>query len=154
MEEEIKWSLIGHFGEIEEMTDEMKEEVKKNNNKINAQIEKCKKDMQASREQSNANVHPELTKLKEEIEKLEVTQNKQQRRIERLENENWQKSTEIRKLKTKLDEVEQNGKANEVQIVGLPENNTSEDDIKAIVKLGKQKLGMDIKTSDVEHTYR
>ncbi len=152
MEEEVKWSLIAHFGEIEEMTEDMKEEMKKNNNKVSAQIEKCMKNIQTSREQPN--LQPELTKLKEEIEKHGVALKKQQRQIERLENENWLKTTEIRKLKTKLDEVEQSSKSNDVQIVGLPENNTSEDDIKALVKFGIQKLGMDIKTSDIEHTYR
>ncbi len=91
MEEEIKWSLIAHFGEIEEMTEEMKEEVKKNNNKISAQIEKCQKDIKTSREQSKSNVQPELNKLKDETEKFEVILKKQQRRIERLENENWKK---------------------------------------------------------------
>ncbi len=151
MEEEIKWSLIAHFGEIEEMTDDMKEEVKKNNNKISTQIEKFKRDIQSIRDQANSNVQPELTKLTDEIGKLEVTQKKQQRRIERLENENWQKSTEIRKLKAQLDGAEQDGKANDVQIVGLPENNTTEDDVMSIVKLGKQKFGMDIKANDVEH---
>ncbi len=155
MEEEIKWSLIAHFGEIEEMTEGMKEEVKRNNNKISAQIEKCQKDIKTSREaQSKSNVEPELIKLKDEIKKLEATLKKQERRMEKVEYENWLKTTEIRKLKAQLDDVEQNGNANDVQVVGLPENDTNEDDIKAIVKLGKQKFGVDIKTSDVEHTYR
>ncbi len=57
-------------------------------------------------------------------------------------------------MRAQLDDVEQHGKANDVQIAGLPENETNEDDIKAIVKLGKQKFGVDMETSDVEHTYR
>ncbi len=148
MEEEVKWSLIAHFGEIEELTDEMKEVVKKNNKEITSQLEKCTREIQSCK------VQPELTNLKEEIEKRQESHKKQQRRIERLEHENWQKSTEIRKLKAKLDDVEQHSNANDVQIVGLPENSTSEEDIEAIVTFGKQKLGVNMKASDIEHTYR
>ncbi len=152
MEEEVKWSLIAHFGEIEELTEEMKEDVHKKNAKITSQFETFKKEMQSSKEHSL--VQPEVKNLKVEIEKLQESQKNQQRRIERLELENCQKSTEIRKLKAKLDDVEQHGISNDVQIVGLSENSTSEDDVEALVQLGKQKCGMDLKASDIEHTYR
>ncbi len=74
--------------------------------------------------------------------------------IERLEYENRQKDKTIRELNTKYDELEQRRYDKDVQVVGLPESNSDEEDLKKILKLSKDKMGIKLKGADIEGYHR
>ncbi len=68
------------------------------------------------------------------------------------------KTKELRELRVKLDDVEQKFYEKDVQLVGvpeLPENECNEEEeIKAIVKLAKEKMSITIKESSIEKLHR
>ncbi len=74
---------------------------------------------------------------------------KQQRRIERLEHQNALMKGEIKKLCLKVDELEQEKYQTSVQIVGFPDVNEA-DDMKQVLKMTKDKLGIRIKANDIK----
>ncbi len=98
-------------------------------------------------------VKSENESLLKMLTNLKDDNREKQRRIERLEYENRQKDKTIRELNTKYDELEQRRYDKDVQVVGLPESNSDEDDLK-ILKLSKDKLGIKLKGADIEGYHR
>ncbi len=76
------------------------------------------------------------------------------RRIERLELENNQKECQIKTIKLQVDESQQQGYDHCLQLVGLPKSKDESDDTKQIIKLTKDKLGIKIKSTDLEEVKR
>ncbi len=74
---------------------------------------------------------------------------KQRRQIERLEHQNFEKQSLINKLKTKIDEIDQDKHALNMQVVGFAENSNEGDDIKKLTKVLKDKTGVKVKPTDV-----
>ncbi len=114
-------------------------------------------------EQNNASIDvtnqlDELKKTLEDIQQevgvLRSENMKQRRQIERLEHLNFEKQSSINKLKTKIDELDQDRHALSMQIVGLAENKDESDDIKQLTKVLKDKAGVKIKQSDVTEMKR
>ncbi len=99
--------------------------------------------------QANGKLTEELDQYKTEITKLREKDTKQVRRMERLEHEYASTKSELKKANLKLDEFEQQKYQNSVQIVGLLDNGV-EDDLKQLLKMTKDKLGIKIKPSDIE----
>ncbi len=156
MDEEMEYKLIVQFGEIEEMIDEVKAEVRKNYNTLNRQFEKLKNDVQSAKQQTpGGNVSTNLSPITKQIEDMESVNQKLKRRIEKVEFEIASKiSGDIKDLKSRTDSMEQQQYNNNIQMVGLPENENSEQDLKTIVKLAQEKLGMNLKKAEIKETYR
>ena len=91
-------------------------------------------------------IKSETASLMEKLNELSEVCKKKQRRIEKLEYENCQKNGEIKNLKLQLDRVQQERYDHNLQLVGLPEGKDKNDDIKQIVKLSKEKLGIKLKS--------
>ena len=92
--------------------------------------------------------------LYEEIETLKQENKKKQRRIEILEFQHSQQLSTITSLNLKMDEFEQQSYAPELQVVGLQEPDENNNDPKKFIKLCRDKLGVKLKTSDIEQTTR
>ncbi len=99
-------------------------------------------------------IKSETASLIEKLNELTDVCKKKQRRIEKLEYENCQKNGEIKNLKLQLDRVQQERYDHNLQLVGLPEGKDKNDDIKQIVKLSKEKLGIKLKSSDLKEVTR
>ncbi len=95
-----------------------------------------------------------LLKIQEDVDMLQTENARQHRLIERLEHKNYEKQSEINKLKNKLDEIDQEGHSLSMQIVGFAENKDEGDDIKQFTKLLKEKTGVKIKPTDVTEMKR
>ena len=98
--------------------------------------------------QENERLTGELVQFKTEIAKLTEKDSKQKRQVERLEHQYASIKSDLKKANLKLDQFEQENYRNSVQIVGLPDNN-DEDDLKQVLKMTKDKLGIKIKASDI-----
>ncbi len=96
----------------------------------------------------------EIKRLQDKVEQLETDLKKKSRRIERLEFENHQKECQIKTIKLQMDESEQHGYDHCLQLVGLPECKEDSDDTKQIIKMTKDKLGIKIKSNDLEEVKR
>ncbi len=96
----------------------------------------------------------ELAEVKKRLNEMEEDSAKKQRRIERLEYTINQKDVKINKLKTTIDDLEQKHYMREVQIVGIPESSSDEEDAKKVLNLAKSKMGQKLKKSDVEGIHR
>ncbi len=112
---------------------------------LTKQIKNLKEELSALKSASNTS---------NEIEYLKSENAKKQRRIERLEFENSKRQSEIRDLKIQLDEILQKDLDKFIQIVGLPETNDDNEDVKQLSKLSKDKLGVKIKSSDIVNMHR
>ncbi len=99
-------------------------------------------------------VKSENEELVKKITELQEDNREKQKRIERLEYENRQKVKVIEELNTKYDELEQSRYVKDVQLVGLPESNNEEEDLKKILKMSKDKLGIKLKGIDIEGFHR
>ena len=160
MEDEIQYRLLNQFGELEEMIDNVKEETEKSVNKVKSQIEKCNKDIQNQRGLTSneaSSLRQELQSAVKGLEKVTAESQKLKRRIEKVEFITSGKiKTEIKTLEAKFDEFEQQQYNQNVQIVGLQE--TDEPDIDSdrdrIVKIATETLGISLKKTDIEETYR
>ncbi len=86
----------------------------------------------------------------EEVDFLKSENIKKQKKIERLEYQNSRRQSEIQELKMKVDDLQQKELDHCIQIVGLPEATDEAEDVKKITKLVKDKLGVKIKSTDVE----
>ena len=109
--------------------------------KVNLKIDQLSEEIQSLKK--------EKVKLQEVIESME----KQHRKVERLQHESNLMRSEVRDIKTKSDMLEQEQYQNNLQIVGLPEAKDN-DDIKQLIKLSKDKLGVKIKASDIKEVIR
>ncbi len=99
-------------------------------------------------------IKSETASLIEKLNELSEVCKKKQRRIEKLEHENCQKNSEIKSLQLQLDRVQQERYDHYLQLVGLPEGKDKNDDVKQIVKLSKEKLGIKLKSSDLKEVTR
>ncbi len=86
--------------------------------------------------------------LNSEFTKLKELERRERLRLETTLHEKLQK---VQDLNTKMDSFEQNGYKSSIQMVGLTE---TEDDCKAILKLSKEKLGIKLKSADIEDVTR
>ncbi len=96
----------------------------------------------------------QIAEVKKKLNDVEEDNAKKQRRIERLEYTINQKEAKINKLNTTIDELEQKHYAKEMQIVGVPESESDEEDIKKVLNLAKAKMGQKLKKTDVEDIHR
>ncbi len=115
--------------------------------------EKCKK-LNEENEALKQWVKSETEGLLKILTNLKEDNREKQHRIEKLEYENRQKDKTIRELNTKCDELEQRRYDKDVQVVGLPESNNDEEDLKKILKLSKDKMGIKLKGADIEGYHR
>ncbi len=99
-------------------------------------------------------IKSETVSLVEKLNNLTEDCNKKQRRIERLEYEKCQNEGEIKTLKLQLDKIQQEKYDHSLQVVGLPESQNNSGDIKQIVRLSKEKLGIKLKANDLEEVTR
>ncbi len=103
--------------------------------------EKCRK-LNEENELLKQWVKSETDGMLKMLKDLKEDNREKQRRIERLEYENRQKDKTIGELNTKYDKLEQRQYDKDVQLVGLPESNNDEEDLKKILKLSKGKMGI------------
>ncbi len=121
--------------------------------KLSAEVCKSKIDEEISEQERNTQDQlKKLTKdvqnLRDGLETLQQKYAKQQRMVERLQYENTSLKAEVKKVCLKSDKLEQEKFKNSVQIVGLPDSE-SEDDMKQVLKITKEKLGVKIKANDI-----
>ena len=64
------------------------------------------------------------------------------------------KDEKINELLVKVDNLEQKEYDRDVQIVGLTETKSEKDDLKCMLKLAKEKMGIKLKTADVKSIHR
>ena len=64
------------------------------------------------------------------------------------------KDEKINELYMKCDQLEQHQYRRDVQVVGLAESSCEEEDLKKILKMSKDKLGLKLKASDLEEVHR
>ncbi len=88
------------------------------------------------------------------INDLKSDNAKKQRRIERVEFLLQKKNDKINDLIAKVDNMEQKEYVNDIQIVGLEESKSEKDDIKKLLKLSKDKLGVKLKSTDIKCVHR
>ena len=136
MEEEVEWRVSAQTEEMEETIEKLKEEV-------------------SALKEENKTTNKELSAIKEERDAFKLENRKMSRKVERCEYKLSNiKTKQLRELRVKLDDVEQKFYEKDVQIVGvpeLPENECNEEEeVKAIVKLAKEKMGITIKESGIE----
>ena len=115
--------------------------IKTSEAKTNSQIGQLKEEIQTLKK--------EKVKLQEVIEDM----TKQQRKLQRLQHESNLIRSEVKDIKTKSDMLEQEQYQNNLQIVGLPEVKDN-DEIKQLIKLSKEKLGVKIRSSDIKEVIR
>ncbi len=120
---------------------------------IKEEMSALEKKFTSQHEITNLEMKSEIKKLQQTIESLETDTIKMKRKIERLEFVNAQKDTKIKDLELQLDYLEQKEYDHSLQIVGVPEGKGHADDVKQIVKIGKE-LGMKIKSNDTAHITR
>ncbi len=98
-------------------------------------------------------LNQEVKNLKDSLDGLQQQNVKQQRRLEKLEYENHQLTNKLQKVHLKVDELEQNKYQNSIQIVGLPDHENN-DDMKEVIKITNENLGIQIKVTDIEQISR
>ncbi len=96
----------------------------------------------------------QVTELETKISKLEEQNLKKERLLKRMEFESQKDKKKIDDLTSTLDELQQDRLRTSVQIVGLPESSKQEEDVKKIVKVAHDKLGMKLKKHDLLEVYR
>ena len=100
------------------------------------------------------NVKRQVTELESKISELEEQTLKKDRLLKRMEFERQKDKKKIEDLTTTIDELQQVSLRTSVQIVGLPESNKEEEDVKKIVKLANDKLKIKLKKQDLSEVYR
>ncbi len=93
-------------------------------------------------------------KASKDIEAMRSENKKLRRAVERLQFQLHKKEVKINELEVKVDCLEQKDFINEVQMVGLAESASNEDDMKKVLKLAKDKMGIKLKKSDVKSVTR
>ncbi len=93
-------------------------------------------------------------KASEDVEELRSENKKLNRALERLQFQLHKKDAKINELMVKIDSIEQKEFCNDVQVVGVEESESTEDDTKKILKLAKEKMGIKLKKADIECTTR
>ncbi len=120
---------------------------------IMEEMKKATKQLEAELQEMLANVTNEhkkyMKEARETMEALQSENKKKQRRIEKMEFLIQKKDEKINELLIKVDSLEQKEYVRDVQIVGLPETKSEKDGLKSILKLSKEKLGIKLKTGDV-----
>ncbi len=117
---------------------------------IRAQAKQVMKETLAEEVQKAISViQLQLNQALDKIEDLKSESQKQKRRMERMEFELYKKDEKIDELLVKFDSLEQSQYQQSVQIVGFPEN---DNDIKAVVKLAKDKCSVKLKSTDIKCT--
>ncbi len=102
----------------------------------------------------NEKIEQVRRKASEDIEALKSENKKLTRVVERLQFQLHKKDVKINELVVKVDSIEQKEFNNDVQVVGVEESESEEDDTKKIVKLAKEKMGVKLKKSDIKGTTR
>ena len=145
----IKNQVKRHIPEyLRQQTLDLEKMVQKKWESIQLEIQKL------SIEKLKTDFRNELTEVTRRLDELDEDNRKKQRRIERLEYTINQKDAKINQLKTTIDDLEQKQYMNEVQIVGIPESSSDEEDMKRVLNLAKAKMGQKLKKCDVEHIHR
>ncbi len=71
-----------------------------------------------------------------------------------MEFEHGKDKSKIKDLMITVDELQQSQHRASVQIVGIPESESKEADLKKVIKLAKDKFGLKLKTDDLPEVYR
>ncbi len=102
-------------------------------------------------QKATSDIQLQLKQALDMIEDLKSENQKRKKQIERTEFMPHKKDEKIKELLVKIDKIEQGQNNSSIQIVGLPE---SEDDTKALIKLSKNKLGVNLKVTDIGQVTR
>ncbi len=102
----------------------------------------------------NEKIEKVQRKASEDIEAMRSENKKLSRAVERLQFQLHKKEVKINELEVKVDCLEQKDFINEVQMVGLAESASEEEDMKKVLKLAKDKMGVKLKKSDVKSVTR
>ncbi len=132
----IKQYLDEQQNEFTSQLEQFKSSVKR---EIEKSHELCLKNMEDIAQRRTKNLEGEIKELRE----------KEAREKVKLETELCKQQRFVDKLQVKIDSFEQRDYQSSVQVIGLPEN---ENDTKAFIKMTKDKLGVKLKSSDVECT--
>ena len=89
-----------------------------------------------------------------EIEDLRSKNKRLHRSIEKLQYELQKREDKISELVVTIDSIAQKEFINDVQVVGLTESPSPEEDMKKVVKMAKEKVGMKLKKTDVKSIHR
>ncbi len=93
-------------------------------------------------------------KAAEDVEELKSENKKLRRMVEKLQFQLHKKDAKINELVVKIDCIEQKDFINEVQMVGLDESTSEEGDMRKILKVAKEKMGVKLKKTDVKAVTR
>ncbi len=146
IEDECEYKVYIQSVEIEQTFEKFKEDLKSRAETIDFK--------KIAKEQCITTTKSELKSTTEEIEALKTVNARMKRKLERLEFALSCKDAKIEQLKTKMDEIEQNQYNRSVRIMGMPEDEGEESDIKSIQNIAKEKFEMNLKTTDVAEAYR
>ncbi len=130
--------------DLEKMFEKKWESMQQENSKLHIEIE----------EKLKLAFSKENAVVKKRLDEVEEDNRKKQRRIERLEYMINQRDAKIKELKMSIDELEQQHYMKEVQIVGIQESESDEEDLKRFLNMAKAKMGQKLKKTDVEHIHR
>ena len=96
----------------------------------------------------------QVSDLEEKVTKLEDENDQKSRKIRSMEFKWGEDKSKIKDLLITVDELQQNQHRSSVQLVGLPESDNKEADVKKVVKLAKDKIGLKLKKDDLPEVYR
>ncbi len=119
--------------------------LKAHKEKSNSVINQLRKDIQS--------IEGKVVDMSNKIDDLQQNDARQKRKIEQLQQENAEIRSRLRVFEIKADATEQNRYEKNLQVVGFPESKDN-NDIKQFIKLGKEKLGVKIKASDINQITR
>ena len=120
-------------------------------NIIAQEVQHHMKDMIANVRRENETAIKESNNM---IEVLKADNDKKRRRIDKLEFLLHKKDDKINELLVKVDNIEQKEFESDVQLVGVEETKTENDELKNLLKLSKEKLGEKLKPADIKSVHR
>ncbi len=130
---------------------------------IASEVQKLMKDALADTKRQVNEFQSKISQLEEQntklkasidIEELRSENKKLRRNVEKLQFQLHQKDVKLKELVVKLDCIEQKDYRNEVQMVGLDESTSEEEDMKKVIKVAKEKMGVKLKRADVKGVTR
>ncbi len=96
----------------------------------------------------------QVSDLEAKITNLEAENDQKSKQIRRMEFQQGKDKSKIKELMITVDELQQNQHKSSIQLVGLPESNSEEADMKKFVQFARDKIGVKLKNSDVPEIYR
>ncbi len=112
---------------------------------VNNQLNQLRNDIQS--------LTGKVQAISDKIETLQSADLKNRRKVEQLQYDNADIRSKVRDADIKADAIQQQQYQNNIQIVGMPETKDT-DEVKQLIKLGKDKMGIKLKTSDIKEVTR